>query len=128
MANLVGDDVLDFGLTMLDLTATHIYIVSADPTTYGEATTGGTYALGNKSFGAGGCFGAPGAGSPNGRRVQSASITDGTITNSGTATGWAVVSSAASKLYANGDLSATQVVTSGNTFQLGAFYVNLANQ
>jgi hypothetical protein len=127
MASVLADYILDNGLVILDTLATHIYICSAtDPTTYTEATS--TFALGNKNFGAGAAFGAPAAGSPNGRKVTSNAITDGNVTGTGTAAKWAVVDSVNSRLYCNGALSATQAVTSGNTFTLAAFDIRIPNQ
>ena len=126
MASVVGDYVLDNGLQALDVLASHIYICSQDPTTYTEATS--TYALGNKNFGAGVAVGAPAAGSPNGRKVTTVAITDGVVTGTGTASKWAIVDSANSRLLCNGALSAGQAVTSGNTFSLGAFDIRLPNQ
>jgi hypothetical protein len=126
MANVVNDVILQSGLRILDSDSDKVYIVSQDPGNYTEATS--TYALGNKNFGAGAVFGSCYAGSPNGQRVTSAPITDGTVTANGTANGWAVVTSGSSRLDVNGDLSAPQVVASGNTFTLGAFDVRIPNQ
>ena len=126
MANVVQDRVLDFGLNVLDTESTHIYITSADATTYTEAVS--TYALGNKNFGAGAAFGSPAAAPPNGRKVSSAAITDGTVSGTGTAAKWAAVDSANSRLHANGTLAASQSVTSGNTFTLASFDVRIPNQ
>jgi hypothetical protein len=125
VANILGDAVLDGALTVLDQ-STHIYIVSQDPTTFTEATS--TYALGNKEFGPGGCFGSPVAATPNGRKISSTVIIDGNVTATGTATGWAVVTAGSSRLDANGDLTAPMAVVNGNLFTLGSFDVRLPNQ
>lgn len=126
MTASVADRVLDNGLTVLDTEADKITLCSAEPTTYTEANS--TYALGAKTFSTGGAFGAPAAGSPNGRKVSSTAITDGTISGTGTATKWAVVDTANSRLLADGDLSASQVVTSGNTFALASFDIRIPGQ
>ena len=126
MANIVADIVLTNGLTILDTQSDKLYIVSQDPANFTEATS--TYALGNKNFGAGAVFGTPYAATPNGQRVTSNPITDGVVTANGTAAGWAVVTSGSSRMDVNGDLSAAQVVSSGNTFTLGAFDVRIPNQ
>lgn len=126
MAASLEDRVLDFGLDVLDTESTHIRICNSEPTTYAQATT--TYVLGFKSFGAGNVFGSPAAGTPNGRKVTSAAVTDGTITTSGTANWWAITDEASSRLNAHGALSASQVVTSGNTFTLSAFDIRIPNQ
>lgn len=119
----VGDRVLDLGLNVLDTEATHIYITNALATTFTEASS--SFALGNKNFGAGAAVGAPAAGSPNGRKVTTTAITDGSVTASGTASHWAITDNTNSRLLAAFTLSATQAVTSGNTFQLPAFDVRL---
>jgi hypothetical protein len=126
MANVVGDYALDNGLNAIKTYATHIYLCTQDPLTYTDATS--TYALGNKNFGAGGCFGAPGAGSPNGRQIASTPITDGSVTGTATASKWAAVDAVNSRLLANGSLSASQAVTAGNTFTLASFLIRLPNQ
>ena len=121
--SFIADRVLDLGLNVLDTEATHIYVTSAEATTFTDATT--TLALGNKNFGAGGCFGAPAARTPSGRKVASTAITDGSITASGTATHWAVVDSANSRLLATGALASSQAVSSGNTFTLASFDIGI---
>src|SRR5215831_14896601 len=110
---------LDNGLTKLNTEDTDIVITSAEPSLYSLTTTGAANQLGRKAFGAGNSFGAPAAGSPNGRQCASTQVTDGTITTSGTAAWWAAVDVTNSRLHAHGSLSATQVVTAGNTFTLG---------
>lgn len=119
----VGDRVLDLGLNVLDTEATHIYITNALATTFTEASS--SFALGNKNFGAGAAVGSPAAGSPNGRKVTTTAITDGSVTATGTASHWAITDNTNSRLLAAFTLSATQAVTSGNTFQLPAFDVRL---
>ncbi len=128
MADVISDYVLDNGLTVLDTQADKIYVLSADPTTFSEATTGGTFALGNKSLGVGGVTGVPADATPNGRKVTTAAVTDGSITNSGTATKWAIVDSINSRLLVHGSLAAGVAVVSGQTFQLPAFIVQLPDQ
>ena len=119
MASKLGPYILDFGLNILNAESDKIYLVSADPTTYTEATS--TYALGNKDFGVGGAFGNPADATPNGRKVSSTVVTNGLVTATGTATGWAVVTSGSTRLDANGQLAAPQVVTNGNSWSLDSF-------
>lgn len=122
----LNDTVLDNGLTNMKTNATHVYICSAEPATFTAATS--TNALGNKSFGAGNVFpGAIAAGSPSGRRLTTAAVTDGSVTGTGTASHWAITASGTSTLYAANALSASQPVTSGNTFTLAAFDIRLPN-
>lgn len=119
MAGKAHADVLDNGLSGLKSVATHVYICSQEPATFTEATV--TYALGNKNFGAGNCFTGPAARTPNGRKLTTVAVTDGSVTGNGTATRWAIVDSSNSKLLVDNDLSASQVVASGNIFSLPAF-------
>lgn len=120
----VGDRVLDLGLNVIDTEATHIYInYTSEPTTYTEATS--TKACGNKNFGVGAVTGAPAAGTPNGRKVTTNAITDGSVTATQTAGWWSITDNTNTRLLASGTLAATQAVTSGNTFTLAAFDVRL---
>jgi hypothetical protein len=57
--------------------------------------------------------------------VTIAAITDGIVTATGTATHWAITDTANSRLLATGSLSASQVVTNGNMFTLGAFDIGI---
>lgn len=116
----LNDRVLDNGLTVLDTEANRLDICSAEPTTYAQATS--TYTLGNKTSLS---VGAPGDRSPSGRKVTVAAITDGTVTGTNTATHWAITDTGNSRLLAAGALSASQAVTSGNTFTLAAFDVGI---
>jgi hypothetical protein len=123
----LNDNTLDNGLAALKAAATGISICSAEPATYTAATSGGTY-LGIKVFGAGAVYpGAIAAGSPSGRKLTTAPVTDGTVSATGTASHYAVVSSGSSRLEVAQSLSATQGVTSGNTFTLTAADVRLPN-
>ena len=116
----IADYIFDLALAELDTNATHQYICSQAPTTFTEATS--TYALGVKVTPS---VGAPANGASNGRRVTVAAITDGSVTGTGTATHWAITKTTGSTLMATGPLSASQGVTSGNTFTLGAFDITI---
>lgn len=124
MASRVDSSVLDNGLSALKSNATTIHITSAEPTSFANVAT---VTLGNKNFGAGNVFPAAiAAGAPNGRKVTTAAVTDGSVTATGTATNWAIVSGTV--LLACGTLSASQGVTNGNVFTLGAFDIRLPDQ
>lgn len=122
----VSDRVLDNGLSVLDTEADAIFITSQEAANFTEATS--TYDLGSKTFATGGAFGAPAAGTPNGRKVSSTAITDGAVSSNGTASNWAAVDVANSRLLAVGAISSPQVVTSGNTFSLASFDIHIPNQ
>ncbi len=116
----LNDRVFDNGLTVLDTEANRLDICSQAPTTYTEATS--TYTLGNKTSLS---VGAPADRSPSGRKVTVAAITDGTVSGTGTATHVAIVDTVNSRLLAVQALSASQAVTSGNTFTLPAFDIGI---
>jgi hypothetical protein len=116
----ISDYVLDAALTKLDTEADRIDITSQEATTYAEATS--TYTLGNSTSLS---FGAPQDGDTSGRKVTAAAITDGTVTGSGSATHFAIVDVSASRLLATGSLTTPQSVTSGNSFTIAAFDVEI---
>ena len=120
MTGFIIDTAFDSGLSYLDTNGTQINICSAEPTTYGLATTIGANSLGVKTSAS---TGAPAAGSPSGRAVTVAAITDGAVHSTGTATYWALTDGA-SLLLAYGLLSGGgQAVTNGNTFTLDAITI-----
>ena len=119
MASL-GDRVFDNGLTVLDTEANRIDITSQEATTYAEATS--TYTLGNSTSLS---IAAPSDRTGGGREVVAAAISDGSVSGTGTATHYAVVDTANSRLLATGSLSASQSVTSGNTFSLASFTIGI---
>lgn len=115
----INDEVFDQGLDYADTNGTRIDICSQEPVTYAEATS--TYTLGNKT---GLNTGATQDGATDGRRVIVPAITDGSVTGTGTASHWALTDGA-SVLIATGALSASQGVTSGNTFTLDAISITI---
>jgi len=116
----IADRVFDNGLTVLDTEANKIVVTSQEATTYTEANA--TYALGNSTSLS---IGAPADRSGGGREVTAAAITDGSITGTGTVTHYAIVDTTNSRLLVTGSLSASQSVTSGNTFSLASFTVGI---
>lgn len=114
----LNDNVFDSGLSWADTNGTRIDICSTDP--------GGTYAtvttntLGNATVNTG----APTNGDVDGRKVVVPAITSGTVTGTGTATHWALTDGTAN-VVASGTLTASQAVTSGNTFTLDAINITL---
>ena len=114
----LNDNVFDQGLNYADTNGTRIDICSTDP--------GGTYAtvtantLGNDTVNTG----APANGAVDGRAVTVPAITAGSVTGTGTATHWALTNGT-DTVVASGSLTASQAVTSGNTFTLDAIVINL---
>jgi len=119
MATL-GDRVFDNGLTVLDTEANAIHVTSQEATDYTEATS--TYTLGNSTSLS---VGSPVDRSGGGRKVVVAAISDGSITGTGTATHYAIVDTVNSRLLATAALTASQSVTSGNTFTLATFDIGI---
>lgn len=119
MATL-NNRVFDNGLTVLDTEATRVDVTSQEASTYSEATS--TYTLGNSTSLS---IGAPADRSGGGRKVAVASITDGSVTGTGTVTHYALVDTNNSRLLATGSLTASQAVTSGNTFTLATFDIGI---
>ena len=119
MATL-NNRVFDNGLTTLDTEANKVLVTSQEASTYAEANS--TYALGNSTSLS---IGAPADRSGGGRKVAVASITDGSVTATGTATHYALVDTNNSRLLATGSLTASQAVTSGNTFTLATFDIGI---
>lgn len=121
----LADYVLDGALAKLD-EATHVYICSAEPTTFAEASS--TNALGVKAWTVGLAFGVAAAGSPNGRKIPTVAITDGSVTGTGTATWEAWTDNTNSRLLGDNPLSASQVVTNGNSWARAAYDVRIPGQ
>jgi hypothetical protein len=119
MASL-ADRVFDNGLTVLDTEANRIDITSQESTTYTEATS--THTLGNSTSLS---IASPSDRSGGGREVVVSAISDGSVSGTGTATHYAIVDTVNSRLLATGSLSASQSVTSGNTFSLASFTIGI---
>jgi hypothetical protein len=120
MMATIADRVFDNGLTTLDTEANRIDICSSEPTTYAAATS--TLTLGNSTSLS---IGAPQDRSGGGREVVVAAITDGSVTGTGTATHYAIVDTSNSRLLATGSLTASQSVTSGNSFTLSSVTIGI---
>ena len=114
MAGYLHNDIYDNGLNTLTNATKTLHICSQQPVSFAEVAT---YSLGNKA--------SPSIGSPanhtTGRKVTVAAISGGSVTASGTASNYAIIDTANSKLLSTQALASSQVVTSGNTFSLAAF-------
>lgn len=119
MASL-NDRVFDNGLTVLDTEANKITITSQEATTYTEGNA--TYALGNSTSIS---ISAPADRTGGGRKVTVSAVSNGTVTGTGTATHYAILDTVNSRLLATGSLTASQAVTSGNTFTLSSFDIGI---
>ena len=115
------DVVLDGALNVLTSNGDRIDLCSSEPTTYGGIAS---VSLGNFTSLS---IGSAADRSGGGREVTVAAITSasaGSITATGTATHYAI-SNGSDALYATGTLSASQSVTTGNTFTLAAFTIGI---
>lgn len=117
---LISDYVLDAALTKLDTEANAIHITSQEAATYAAATA--TYSLGSSPSIS---IGAPADRSGGGRQVTVAAVSNGSVTATGTATTFAIVDTVNSRLLLTGSLTASQPVTSGNTFSLASLTVGI---
>ena len=111
--------VFDNGLTVLDTEANAIHVTSAEATSFANVSS---VTLGNSTSLS---IGAPQDRPGGGRQVVVAAITDGSVTGTGTATHYAIVDTANSRLLATGSLTASQSVTSGNTFTLSSVAIGI---
>ena len=118
MATL-NDRVFDNGLSVLDTEANAIHITSAEATDFANVSS---VTLGNSTSLS---IGAPQDRSGGGREVVVAAITDGSVTGTGTATHYAIVDTVNSRLLATGSLTASQSVTSGNSFTLSSVSIGI---
>jgi len=121
MAAYLHSDVYDNGVAPLTTLVENLYICSAMPTTFAEASS--TYKLGTKA--APTITGPTTRGAGGGREVTVAAISDGAVQATGTASHFALTDDSASKLLAAGDLAAPQGVTNGNPFTLTSFAVGI---
>lgn len=118
----LSDNVLDNGLShFAGQTDIRVDICfTQEPVNYTEATS--TYTCGNKT---GLTAGAIANASSDGRSVTIPSFNDGNVTATQTAGWWAVSDVSGLELIAAGALTATQAVTSGNTFTLDAIEITI---
>ena len=117
----LSDEAFDQGLDWVDTNGTRLDICyTSEPTTYAEATS--TKSCGNATVNTG----APQAGDVSGRKVIIPAVTGGSVTATQTA-GWWALTDGTSILIATGALSATQAVTSGNTFNTTAIDVEMTD-
>jgi len=115
----LADDIFDSGLNVLNTATTTIYITSQEATTRTEATA--TYDLGSVSVSIPTAVDRTASG--NGRKVAVPAVTTGSVTDTGTATHYAIVDG--TRLLVTGSLSSSQAVTSGNTFSLATFDIGI---
>ena len=114
----ISDEVFDAGLDYADTNGDSLTICSTDPGGVYATVTGNALAVEVVNTGA------TEAGAVDGRRVIVPAITAGSISATGTASHWALTDGT-SAVIASGALSATQAVTSGNSFTLDQISVTI---
>jgi hypothetical protein len=117
MAAFFDDSCHDAFLNVIKNGATRFDICSSQPLTYANIAT---YTLGNKTGLTSGSYTGPQDRSTTGRELVVNAISGGSVTSNGTAA-YACLSNGSDTLYWSGALSASQGVTSGNTFSVTAF-------
>lgn len=123
MAKSVHDDVLDGALNVIKNNATRVTLCNAQPTTYTEANA--TFALADVTVDSSD-FTGPANGDASGRKLTVAAQNGVTVDASGTSTHVALLDVSNSKLlYVTTHTS--QALTSGNTANIGAWDVELAD-
>jgi len=115
----LANDIFDSGLNVLNTATTTIHITSQEATTRTEAVT--TYDLGDVSVSIPAAVDRTASG--GGRKVVVPAVTTGSVTATGTASHYAIVDG--TRLLVTGILSASQSVTSGNTFSLATFDIGI---
>lgn len=114
------DDIFDTGLSQLTTVVENLYICSAEPTTFTEASS--TYKLGTKASPS---ISGPADRTGGGREVTCAAISDGTVDSTGNASWFALTDDSLSKLLVTQQLASAQDVTSGNPFTLTEFDIGI---
>lgn len=122
MAKFVDDDILDAACNYLKNNATEMYICSAQPTTYAEASS--TYKLAGKTGLTSGSYTGPANGDTSGRKMTKNAETGISVTANGTATHIALCTGA-KVLHVTTITS--QVLTSGNTVNTPAYDMEFAD-
>lgn len=129
MAGHLSTACMDELLNYIDTNGADLHICSSLPTTYTEATS--TYTLGDEQAITISVAGAGDGATSNGggtvpRKITVSAITGGDVTATGTAAFWAIVkTTATTDCLAAGSLASSQAVTSGNTFNLTAFDIEV---
>lgn len=119
MAATISDGVFDAALNYLETNGTVVHITSADPTNWAGLAA---VTLGNET----GCTYTGPADGTSGRKTVLDAITSGSVTGTGTASHFAITNGT-DTVYVVQELSATQSVTSGNTFTLTACTIQLSD-
>jgi hypothetical protein len=118
----LANEVLDAALNLIDTSCENLYICSAEPTTFTQASS--TNKLGTKATPTISVSADRAAG---GREITISAVTDGVVDSTGDASHWALTDDSATLLLATGSLSSTQTVTATNTFTLTEFKIGIAD-
>lgn len=122
MAKFAADTMLDAALDYVIANGTRYDLCAGQPLTYAEATS--TNSLGNVALAAGDYTKANGV--TSGRRATVAAKSGVSVTTSGTADHVAITDGVGELIYVT-TLAAAQAVTSGNTADVGAWDIEIAD-
>ena len=117
MAATIADAVFDAALNFLGTNGTEVHITSADPTNWAGLAA---VDLGNETA----CSYTGPADHTSGRKITLDAITDGDVTDTDTATHFAITNGS-DAVYVIQELASSQGVTSGNKFTLTAVIIAL---
>ena len=112
MVATISDGVFDAALNFLETNGTEVHICSADPTNWAGLAA---VTLGNETA----CAYTGPEDHTSGRKTTLDAITDGDVTDTDTATHFAITNGS-DTVYVIQELNASQAVTSGNKFTLTA--------
>lgn len=116
---IIDDQSLDAGLNDIRTNTDILHICSSEPANYAGIAA---VSLGTKSSPT---ISTPTDGDASGRKITVSAIADGTVTATGTATHQVLADTSNTRLKASQALSSSQAVTSGNTFTLTAWDIEL---
>jgi len=118
---LIDTQSQDALLTDVRTNSNKLILCSSAPATYAAAVSAQLAEKSSPSFGAIGAY-------AGGRRFEISAITDGSGTATGTATDWALIDTANSRLKATKALASSVAIASGATIKIaGGNYVNALN-
>ncbi len=127
MGKLIHNDVYDAALAYVADNGTRMFLCSAEPASYQEASADNMLVQQTLTPGDGNGDFTIAEGDSSGRKLTVEAQTGITVTNSGTVTHVAICDSVNSKVLAVTEVNSPYAVTSGNTVNVPAFDLTLAD-
>lgn len=119
---MIADNPLDAALNYIKNNTENLYICSAEPTTFLEASS--TYKLGVKASPA---FVGPAAGDVSGRKITVSAVTDGVVSADGSAAYLALTDDSLSELLYVKLLDVARTISGETVFTVTAFDIGIAS-